>query len=98
MSPECWEVDVRSSVASGRPSAARNTCFPTGPAFFNLWRVAVIASVGFLGAAAPTKAAAWGLWPDYYEPYVPPRPVYARKPLNYRLPRHEDAAKDARKP
>src|SRR4051794_24042927 len=98
MSPECWEVDVRSSVASGPASAAGNTCFPYRPAFFNLGRVAVVASVGFTGAAVPTKAAAWGLWPDYYEPYLPPRPVYVRKPLNSRLPKHPDAAKDARKP
>jgi lipoprotein-anchoring transpeptidase ErfK/SrfK len=90
-------VAVRRSVASRPPSPAGKTCFPNHTAFFNLWRVAVVASVGFV-AAAPTKAAAWGLWPDYYEPYVPPRPVYARKPLSYRLPKHQDTAKDTRKP
>src|SRR3954447_22383021 len=98
MSPECWEVGVRSSVAGGPPSSAGKTRFPNRTAFFSLSRVAVIASIGFVGAAAPTGAAAWGLWPDYYEPYVPPRPVYPRKPVKYRLPRHEEAAKDTRKP
>jgi lipoprotein-anchoring transpeptidase ErfK/SrfK len=98
MSPECCEAAARRSAASRPRSPAGKTDFPNHNAFFNLWRVAVVASVGFAGAAAPTKAAAWGLWPDYYEPYLPPRPVYARKPLTYRLPKHQDAAKDTRKP
>ena len=89
---------VRQSAASRLPSPAGKTDFPNRKAFSNLWRVAVVASVGFVGIAGPTEAAAWGLWPDYYEPYLPPRPVYARKPLKYRLPKHQDAAKDTRKP
>jgi hypothetical protein len=98
MSPECCEVAVRRSAVSRPRSPAGKTDFPNHKAFFNLWRVAVVASIGFAGAAAPTEAAAWGLWPDYYEPYLPPRPVYARKPLNHRLPKHPAAAKDTRKP
>jgi hypothetical protein len=98
MSPECCEVAVRRSAASRPRSPAGKTDFPNQPAFFNLWRVAVVASIGFAGAAAPTEAAAWGLWPDYYEAYLPPRPVYAGKPLKFRLPKHQDTAKHTRKP
>src|SRR5947209_925125 len=98
MSTECWEVGVRSSVAGCPPSSAGRTRFPNRKAFFSLSRLAVVASVGFVAATAPTGAAAWGLWPDYYEPYLPPRHVYPRKPVKYRLAKHEDAAKDTRKP
>src|SRR5947208_1364203 len=98
MSPECCEVAARRSVASRPRSPAGKTDFPNHAAFFNFWRAALVASVGFAGVAAPSEAAAWGLWPDYYEPYVPPRPVYARKPLKYRVPKHQEAEKDARKP
>jgi hypothetical protein len=64
------------------------------------WRIAVVAAAGFVGAAQPATAAPSGFWPDYYEPYVPPRPVFSRvrKPLKYRLPKHDDVAKDSRKP
>jgi hypothetical protein len=65
------------------------------------WRIAIVAAAGFVCAAQPAKAAPSGFWPDYYEPYLPPpRPVFSRprKPLKYRLPKHEDLAKDSRKP
>ena len=91
-------MGVRSSVAGCPPSSAGRTRFPNRKAFFSLSRLAVVASVGFVAATAPTGAAAWGLWPDYYEPYLPPRHVYPRKPVKYRLAKHEDAAKDTRKP
>src|SRR3954447_24606243 len=65
-----------------------------------LWRIAVLAAAGILSAASPTEAAPSVFWPDYYEPYPPPRfaPPRARKSVKKRLPANEDVAKDARKP
>src|SRR5947209_2643979 len=52
-----------------------------------------------VGAVSPAEAAPSVFWPDYYEPYPPPRfaPPRVRKSLKKRLPANE-AAKDVRKP
>ena len=60
-----------------------------------------MAAAGFICMASPGEAAPSGFWPEYYEPYyLPSRPMFprVRKPLKHRLPKHEDLAKDARKP
>jgi lipoprotein-anchoring transpeptidase ErfK/SrfK len=63
-------------------------------------RIAVLAAAGIVGAASPTEAAPSVFWPDYYEPYPPPRfaPPRVRKSIKKRMPGNEDVAKDARKP
>jgi lipoprotein-anchoring transpeptidase ErfK/SrfK len=74
---------------------------PGKPALSNaLQRIAVLAAAGILSAVSPAEAAPSVFWPDYYEPYPPPRfaPPRVRKSVKKRLPAHEDAAKDARKP
>jgi hypothetical protein len=65
-----------------------------------LRRIAVLAAAGIVGAASPAEAAPSVFWPDYYEPYPPPRfaPPRVRKSIKKRMPAHEDVAKDARKP
>jgi lipoprotein-anchoring transpeptidase ErfK/SrfK len=70
-------------------------------AFSNAFcRIAVLVTAGFVGAAAPAEAAPSVFWPDYYEPYPPPRfaPPRVRKSLKKHVPGNEDAAKDSRKP
>src|ERR1044072_148285 len=85
-----------------RPSG--NSHFPGNTAFSNLrWGVAALAAAGIVGAASPVAAAPsvfWQVYPDYYEPYPPPRfaPLRARKPIKKRIAKHEDVAKDSRKP
>jgi L,D-transpeptidase catalytic domain len=74
---------------------------PESPFWSAPWRIALIAAAGFMCAASPLEAAPSAFWPDYYEPYVPPRrPVLSRvrKPHKFHLPKPEDLAKDARKP
>src|SRR3954452_3610701 len=65
-----------------------------------LRRIAVLAAAGILTGATPTEAAPSVFWPDYYEPYPPPRfaPPRARKAVKKRLPANDDVAKDSRKP
>ena len=59
-----------------------------------------MAAAGIVGAVSPAEAAPSVFWPDYYEPYPPPRfaPPRVRKSIKKRLPANEDVAKDARKP
>jgi lipoprotein-anchoring transpeptidase ErfK/SrfK len=74
--------------------------FPGNAASPNtFWRIAALAAAGIVGAASPVEAAPSVFWPDYYEPYPPPRfaPPRVRKSVKKRLPANE-AAKDARKP
>jgi lipoprotein-anchoring transpeptidase ErfK/SrfK len=88
------------AIATGRLSLTDRRS-PSNLALSNaLRRIAVLAAAGILGAASPTEAAPSVFWPDYYEPYPPPRfaPPRARKSVKKRLPANEDVAKDARKP
>ena len=88
------------AIATGRLSLTDRRS-PGNMALSNaLRRIAVLAAAGILGAASPTEAAPSVFWPDYYEPYPPPRfaPPRARKSVKKRLPANEDVAKDARKP
>jgi lipoprotein-anchoring transpeptidase ErfK/SrfK len=87
LNSECWEVGKRDFPGN---AASPNT----------FWRIAALAAAGIVGAASPVEAAPSVFWPDYYEPYPPPRfaPPRVRKPVKKRLPAREDAAKDARKP
>jgi hypothetical protein len=87
------------SFSTGQRPLAGNF-LPGSPFSIAPWRVAVVAAAGFICAASPGEAAPSAFWPDYYEPYVPPRRVLSRvrKPLKYPLPKHEDLAKDTRKP
>jgi lipoprotein-anchoring transpeptidase ErfK/SrfK len=74
--------------------------FPGSAASPNTFsRIAALAAAGIIGAASPVEAAPSVFWPDYYEPYPPPRfaPPRVRKFVKKRLPANE-AAKDARKP
>jgi len=59
-----------------------------------------VATAAIVGAASPGEAAPSVFWPDYYEPYPPPRiaPPRLRKSIKKRLPAKDDVAKDARKP
>ena len=59
-----------------------------------------MAAAGIVGAASPVEAAPSVFWPDYYEPYPPPRlaPPRVRKSIKKRIPANEDVAKEARKP
>ncbi|MEA2941694.1 MAG: hypothetical protein QOD09_2223 [Bradyrhizobium sp.] len=65
----------------------------------SFWRIAALAAAGIVCAALPVEAAPSLFWPDYYEPYPPPRfaPPRVRKSVKKRLPANE-AARDARKP
>jgi hypothetical protein len=85
------------AVATGRLSLTDKRSSPGNTA---LQRIAVLAAAGILGAVAPAEAAPSVFWPDYYEPYPPPRfaPPRVRKSVKKRLPANEDVAKDARKP
>jgi lipoprotein-anchoring transpeptidase ErfK/SrfK len=77
------------------------SCFPSHTAFPNaFWRIAVLAAAGIVGAASPAEAAPSVFWPDYYEPYLPPRvaPPRVRKSIKKHVPNNEDVAKDSRKP
>ncbi|HEV7881651.1 L,D-transpeptidase [Bradyrhizobium sp.] len=59
-----------------------------------------MAAAGIVGTASPTEAAPSVFWPDYYEPYLPPRPApfRVRKSIKKQVLNNEDLAKDARKP
>ncbi len=88
------------AIATGRLSLTDRR-FPGNLALSNaVWRIAVLAAAGIFSAASPTEAAPSVFWPDYYEPYPPPRfaPPRVRKSVKKRLPAHEDVTKDARKP
>jgi hypothetical protein len=63
-------------------------------------RFAVLAAAGIVSAMSPAEAAPSMFWPDYYEPYPPPRlaPPRVRKSIKKRMPANVDVAKDARKP
>jgi L,D-transpeptidase catalytic domain len=101
LNSECWEVDGHRAIATGRLSLTGKRDFQGNKAFSNaLWRIAVLASAGIVGAASPTEAAPSVFWSDYYEPYPAPRfaPPRARKSIKKRMPVNEDIAKDARKP
>ena len=94
-------MDGHRAIATGRLSPTDKRSFSSNAALSKAFRrIAALAAVGIIGAASPTEAAPSGFWPDYYEPYPQPRfaPPRARKPIKMRLPAHEDAAKDARKP
>jgi lipoprotein-anchoring transpeptidase ErfK/SrfK len=74
--------------------------FPGNAASPNtFWRIAALAAAGIVGAASPVEAAPSVFWPDYYEPYAPPRfaPPRVRKSVKKRLPANE-ASQDVRKP
>jgi lipoprotein-anchoring transpeptidase ErfK/SrfK len=68
-------------------------------AFSSAFRIAVLAAAGLV-AASPAEAAPSGFWPDYYEPYPPPRfaPPRVRKSIKKHVPKSEEIAKDSRKP
>lgn len=84
-------MDGHRAVSTGRLSL-------TGKSYF--LGIAVLAAAGIVGAASPTEAAPSVFWPDYYEPYLPPRvaPPRVRKSIKNRALKSEDVAKDARKP
>jgi hypothetical protein len=95
-------VDGHEATLAGRRQ------LPTGKSYFlgntgfssAFWGIAVLAAAGILGAASPVEAAPSVFWPDYYEPYPPPRfaPPRVRKSIKKRIPKNEDVAKDPRKP
>jgi lipoprotein-anchoring transpeptidase ErfK/SrfK len=103
LNSECREVDGhRGIIFAGRRQLPTGKSYcPDNTAFSNaFWRIAVLAAAGIVGAASPTEAAPSVFWPDYYEPYAPPRlaPPRVRKSIKHRVPKSEDVAKDARKP
>jgi hypothetical protein len=65
-----------------------------------LSRIAALAAAGIVATLSPSEAAPSVFWPDYYEPYLPPRivPPRVRRPVKKRTLPQEDVAKDARKP
>ena len=94
-------MDGHRAIVTGRLSPTDKRSFPSNTALSKAFRrIAVLAAAGIIGAASPAEAAPSGFWPDYYEPYPPPRfaPPRVRKSIKMRLPAHEDVAKDARKP
>jgi lipoprotein-anchoring transpeptidase ErfK/SrfK len=97
------EVDGHQDILAGtRQPRTGNSCFPRDTTFSNAcWRVAVLAAAGIIGAALPAEAAPSLFWPDYYEPYSPPRftPPRVRKSAKKHIPKKEEnIAKDVRKP
>jgi hypothetical protein len=93
-------VDGHRNFSTGQHSLAGNFLRGT-PVANHRWRIAVVALAGVICTASPVEAAPSGFWYDYYEPYFPPsRPWLSRvrRPLKPRLPKHEELAKDARKP
>ncbi|MEA2889769.1 MAG: hypothetical protein QOI05_562 [Bradyrhizobium sp.] len=89
------------AIATGRLSLTSRRSSSGNTALSNALRgLAVLAAAGIVGAASPVEAAPSVFWPDYYEPYPPPRfaPPRVRKSVKKRLPANQDAAKDARKP
>jgi lipoprotein-anchoring transpeptidase ErfK/SrfK len=87
-------------IATGRQSLTDKRPSPSNALSNTLRRIAVLAAAGIVGAVSPTEAAPSVFWPDYYEPYPPPRfaPPRARKSIKKRMPANVDVAKDARKP
>jgi L,D-transpeptidase catalytic domain len=64
-------------------------------------RIVIAAATGFLSAGLPGEAAAWGFWPDYYEPsFVRSRPVPTPvgKPHRPQAAKHRNPANDTRQP
>jgi lipoprotein-anchoring transpeptidase ErfK/SrfK len=95
-------VGGREAILAGRRQLPTGkSCFLGNTGFSNaFWAIAVLAAAGILGAASPVEAAPSVFWPDYYEPYPPPRfaPPRVRKSIKKRVPKNEDVAKDPRKP
>jgi lipoprotein-anchoring transpeptidase ErfK/SrfK len=94
------EVDGRRAVLAGRRQLPTGKGYLFGNAAFSrAFRIAVLAAAGLV-AASPAEAAPSGFWPDYYEPYPPPRfaPPRVRKSIKKHVPKSEDIAKDSRKP
>jgi lipoprotein-anchoring transpeptidase ErfK/SrfK len=95
------EVDGRRGVLDGRRQLPTGKSYFLGNTAFSnaFWRIAVLAAAGIVGAASSAEAAPSVFWPDYYEPYLPPRaaPPRVRKSIKMQLPK-EDLAKDSRKP
>jgi lipoprotein-anchoring transpeptidase ErfK/SrfK len=94
-------VDGHRAVLAGRRQLpAGKSYFLGSVAFSNAFcRIAVLAVAGFI-AASPAEAAPSVFWPDYYEPYPPPRfaPPRMRKSIKKHVPKAEEIAKDSRKP
>jgi hypothetical protein len=84
----------RRQLLTGKGYCLGSTAFSS--AFF---RIAILAAAGLV-AASPAEAAPSLFWPDYYEPYPPPRfaPQRMRKSTKKQVPKNEDVAKDSRKP
>jgi lipoprotein-anchoring transpeptidase ErfK/SrfK len=96
------EVHGRRAVLGGRQQLPTGKSYFLGNTAFSgaFWRIAVLAAMGIVGAASPAEAAPSMFWPDYYEPYLPPRaaPPRVRKSTKKPVPTNEDVAKDSRKP
>jgi hypothetical protein len=93
-------VDGHRNFSTGQHSLAGNFLRST-PGANHRWRIALVALAGAICTASPVEAAPSGFWYDYYEPYFPPsRPWLSRvrRPPKHRLWKHEELAKDARKP
>jgi lipoprotein-anchoring transpeptidase ErfK/SrfK len=95
-------VDGHRAVSAGRRQLPTGKSYFLGNAAFSnaFCRIALLAAAGIVGAASPAEAAPSVFWPDYYEPYPPPRfaPPRMRKSIKKHLPKNEDVAKDSRKP
>jgi lipoprotein-anchoring transpeptidase ErfK/SrfK len=91
----------RAILAGRRQPPSGNNYVLGNTGFSNaFWRIAVLAAAGILGAAASAEAAPSVFWPDYYEPYPPPRfaPPRVRKSIKKHVPKNEEVVKDIRKP
>jgi L,D-transpeptidase catalytic domain len=93
-------VDGRWSFSAAQHSLA-GTFLRSGPVRRSRRRIVIAAAAGFIWAGLPGDAAAWGFWPDYYEPsFVRSRPMPTRvgKPLKHPLAKRRDLANDTRQP
>ena len=95
-------MDGHRAVLAGRRQLPTGKSYFLGNTAFSnaLCRIAVLAAAGIAGAASPAEAAPSVFWPDYYEPYPPPRfaPPRVRKSAKKHVPNSEEIAKDSRKP
>jgi hypothetical protein len=94
-------VVTESPVCDTESNDAGFGAFDVSTAFSNASRrAALLVAAGLLGSIAPADAATSFFWPDYYEPV--PQPRFAaprlRRPVRHHLPKHDEVAKDARRP